>query len=57
MILFERKIIPQVNQVETNIFNAQFEAQKNMEQFEVQIEVWAPFAEGRNKWNHLKMVF
>lgn len=57
MILFERKIIPQVNQVETNIFNAQFEAQKNMEQFEVQIEVWDPFAEGRNKWNHLKMVF
>ena len=46
--LFERKIIPQVNQVETNVFNAQFEAQKNMEQFGVQIEAWAPFAEGRN---------
>ena len=46
--LFERKAIPQVNQVETNIFNAQFEAQKNMEQFGVQIEAWAPFAEGRN---------
>ena len=46
--LFERKTIPQVNQVETNVFNAQFEAQKNMEQFGVQIEAWAPFAEGRN---------
>lgn len=46
--LFERKIIPQVNQVETNVFNAQFEAQKNMEKHNVQIEAWAPFAEGRN---------
>ena len=46
--LFERKAIPQVNQVETNVFNAQFEAQKNMEQFGVQIEAWAPFAECRN---------
>lgn len=46
--LFEREIIPQVNQVETNVFNAQFEAQKNMEKYNVQIEAWAPFAEGRN---------
>ena len=46
--LFERKIIPQVNQVETNVFNAQVEAQKNMEKHNVQIEAWAPFAEGRN---------
>ena len=46
--LFERKIIPQVNQVETNVFNAQFDAQENMEKYGVQIEAWAPFAEGRN---------
>ncbi len=46
--LFERKIIPHVNQVETNVFNAQYEAQKNMEKYNVQIEAWAPFAEGRN---------
>lgn len=46
--LFEREIIPQVNQVETNVFNAQFEAQKNMEKHNVQIEAWTPFAEGRN---------
>ena len=46
--LFEREIIPQVNQVETNVFNAQFDAQKNMEKYNVQIEAWAPFAEGRN---------
>ena len=46
--LFERKIIPQVNQVETNVFNAQYEAQENMEKYNVQIEAWAPFAEGKN---------
>ena len=42
------EIVPQVNQVETNVFDAQFEAQKNMEKNHVQIEAWAPFAEGRN---------
>lgn len=42
------EITPQVNQVETNVFNAQFDAQKNMEKNQVQIEAWAPFAEGRN---------
>ncbi len=48
MCLFERKIVPHVNQVETNVFNAQYEAQENMEKYHVQIEAWAPFAEGRN---------
>ena len=46
--LFERKIIPHVNQIETNVFNAQYEAQENMKKYNVQIEAWAPFAEGRN---------
>ena len=46
--LFERKIIPAVNQVETNPFNAQYESQKNMEKYGVHIEAWAPFGEGRN---------
>ncbi len=46
--LFERKIAPHVNQVETNVFNSQYEAQENMKNFNVQIEAWAPFAEGKN---------
>lgn len=46
--LFERKIIPAVNQAETNPLNAQFAAQENMEHFGVHIEAWAPFGEGRN---------
>lgn len=48
MCLFERKIIPAVNQVETNPINAQFKAQENMEKYGVHIEAWAPFGEGRN---------
>ena len=46
--LFEREIVPQVNQVEVNVFNAQFEAQENMKKYNVQMEAWAPFAEGKN---------
>lgn len=46
--LFERRIVPHVNQVETNVFNSQYKAQKNMEKYNVQIEAWAPFAEGKN---------
>lgn len=46
--LFERKITPQVNQVETNPRNAQFAAQQTMAKYGVQIESWAPFGEGRD---------
>lgn len=46
--LFERKIVPHINQVETNVFNSQYDAQENMRKYNVQIEAWAPFAEGRN---------
>ena len=46
--LFDRKVIPAVNQVETNPFNAQYVAQANMEKNDVQMEAWAPFAEGQN---------
>ena len=46
--LFGRKVIPAVNQVEVNPFNAQYPAQANMEKNGVQMEAWAPFAEGKN---------
>lgn len=46
--LFGRNIKPSINQVEVNPFNAQFDAQKNMEDLGVQISAWAPFGEGRN---------
>jgi len=44
--LFERKVIPAINQVETNPLNAQYEAQANMKKYGVQIAAWAPFGEG-----------
>ena len=47
--LFDRKVVPQVNQVETNPRNAQFLAQENMRKYGVQIESWAPFGEGRDR--------
>ena len=40
-------IVPMVNQVETHVLNQQTEAKKWMDKYEVQIEAWAPFGEGR----------
>ena len=48
MCLFERKVIPAVNQVETNPMNQQVKAQENMEKYGVRIEAWAPFGEGKS---------
>lgn len=48
MCLFGRKVIPAVNQVETNPLNQQVKAQENMEKYGVHIESWAPFGEGKN---------
>lgn len=46
MALFNR-VKPMVNQVETHPFHQQTEAKKWMERYDVQIEAWAPFGEGR----------
>lgn len=46
--MFDRKVIPAVNRVEVNPFNAQWCAQENMEKHGVKMEAWAPFGEGRN---------
>lgn len=42
------EIVPAVNQVETHPFNQQVKAREIMEKYEVQIQAWAPFAEGKN---------
>lgn len=42
------KIKPAVNQVEVNPFNQQIDAQTFNEKYEVQMQAWAPFAEGKN---------
>lgn len=42
------EVVPAVNQIEVNAFHQRVEDQKVMEKYQVQIEAWAPFAEGRN---------
>lgn len=40
--------LPQVNQVETHPFHQQVETQKFLQENNIQIESWGPFAEGKN---------
>lgn len=47
-LIVHNKVVPAVNQVETHPFCQQVEAQKFMQENNVQIESWGPFAEGRN---------
>ena len=42
------EVVPAVNQVETHVFNQQVKAKKIMDKYGVQIQAWAPFAEGKN---------
>ena len=51
LIAFNR-IEPAVNQVEANAFFQQWDAQAYMESKGVQMEGWAPFADGRNDLFH-----
>jgi len=47
-LIIHNEIVPAVNQVETHPFNQQIENAKFMKENNVQIESWAPFAEGKN---------
>lgn len=47
LIVFN-EIAPAVNQIETHPFNQQIEAQAFLRENGVQIEAWAPFAEGKH---------
>ena len=47
-LLIHNKVTPAVNQIETHPFNQQIETQKFLQQNNVQIESWGPFAEGKN---------
>ncbi|MNP31730.1 Glyoxal reductase [compost metagenome] len=39
-----------MNQVETHVFNQQIKPQEIMKKYGVQIQAWAPFAEGKNNF-------
>ena len=47
-LMIHNKIKPAVNQIEVNPFQQQIETQKFLQDNSVQVEAWAPFAEGRN---------
>jgi diketogulonate reductase-like aldo/keto reductase len=47
-LIIHNEVVPAVNQVETHPFNQQIESATFMKENNVQIEAWAPFAEGKN---------
>lgn len=46
--LFGRKVVPAMNQIETNPLHQREYDQEVMNKYGVKIEAWAPFGEGRN---------
>ncbi|MGW9102623.1 aldo/keto reductase [Priestia megaterium] len=48
-LIIHNEVVPAINQVETHPFNQQIESAKLMKENNVQIESWAPFAEGKNE--------
>ena len=47
-LMIHNKITPAVNQIEVNPFQQQIDSQKFLQDNSVQVEAWAPFAEGKN---------
>jgi 2,5-diketo-D-gluconate reductase A len=47
-LMIHNNITPAVNQIEVNPFHQQIDTQKFLQDNNVQVEAWAPFAEGRN---------
>ena len=47
-LIVHNEIVPAVNQIETHPFHQQIEAQKFLQENNIQIESWGPFAEGKN---------
>ncbi len=47
-LIIHNKVVPAVNQIETHPFCQQIETQRFLQENNVQIESWGPFAEGKN---------
>jgi 2,5-diketo-D-gluconate reductase A len=47
-LIVHNNVVPAVNQIETHPFNQQIETQKFLQDNNVQIESWGPFAEGKH---------
>ena len=51
-LIVHNEILPAVNQIETHPFHQQIETQKFLQENNVQIQSWGPFAEGKNNIFH-----
>lgn len=47
-LIVHHEIVPAVNQIETHPFHQQTQTQKFLQENNIQIESWGPFAEGKN---------
>jgi 2,5-diketo-D-gluconate reductase A len=55
-LIIHNEVVPAVNQIETHPFNQQIETQKFLQENNVQIESWGPFAEGKNNIFHNELL-
>jgi 2,5-diketo-D-gluconate reductase A len=55
-LIIHNEVVPAVNQIETHPFHQQKETQKFLEENNVQIESWGPFAEGKNNIFHNELL-
>jgi len=51
-LMIHNEILPAVNQIEVNPFHQQIDTHKFLQDNSVQVEAWAPFAEGKNNIFH-----
>ena len=55
-LIIHNEIRPAVNQIETHPFHQQLDAQNFLQENNVQIESWGPFAEGKNNLFHNELL-
>ena len=55
-LIVHHEIVPAVNQIETHPFHQQIETQQFLQENNVQIESWGPFAEGKNNIFHNELL-
>ena len=55
-LIIHNEAVPAVNQIETHPFHQQIQTQKFLEENNVQIESWGPFAEGKNNLFHNELL-
>ncbi len=55
-LIIHNEIVPAINQIETHPFHQQIETQKFLQENNVQIESWGPFAEGKNNLFHNELL-